>query len=190
MSQNKHPVAVDIEKYLAQVFGVTVDLAGVEFPQVAGAQSYMLSADCVPLSTQAMWDKLVAWAKPQNQFISGHLSTVVPIAQPLKVFAHVGGDEPDTTHLSKSYNDAKSEKLDFMGVRDYILVNGFHFRGHHKWMDPVGWTQLDSFWSGGSISGYTVIGGLKPWLGGLSLYHGYSDDRHPKVGPRQRFWVS
>jgi hypothetical protein len=185
-SSNKHPAASDIEKFFVEVFGLKYELDYVPFPQVAGAPCYMLSAECVPFSTQQMWDKVITWAKPKDKYVWSNLSTEMQTPQPLKVFAHRGGDEPDSEHLNKSYDQSKAEKLDIVDVRDYILITAFHMWKHKKWMDAIGWTRLDSLWSDGGI----VSGDFDSQSGRLCLDDDYRVNRHPNAGPRERFWVN
>lgn len=184
-SGKKHPAAELLEEYFQKVYGHTISLAGVQFPEKGEFSAYM----AVPpgLSEDTIMKRLIAhfgvnsfsWQSPIADNINRKLEQKRP--QGLYVFAHRGGDEPDDIHLNKSYDDAMAQNLIFLNPKEYLLVSGFHryTRGH--FMDLKGWTRTSSLWSGGFlVSGSWSGAGAK-----LYLLRGNRGSRHSDGGPRE-----
>src|SRR3990172_5150985 len=103
----KHPDAELIEQYFHQVFGYSLDLAGVQFPEREGFATWMavpleLDEDkIVECVVKHFKVKLYAWKSPIAANINRTLAQKRPAG--LYVFAHRGGDEPDAIHR-KAYD--------------------------------------------------------------------------------------
>jgi hypothetical protein len=187
LSGVKHPAALDIEKYFIEVFGVTIDLTGVPFPEKEGFPAYMVRP--VGLDEGFVLDHLAqyfgvdkyTWLSPVAEKVDRTSEQKRP--QGLYVFAHVGGDEPDANHLGKSYDDAIKKGLVFANPLEYLLMTGFHMWKHKKWMDVKGWTRTSSLWSdGGVVDGCWSLSDRE-----LCLAYGNRADRSTSAGPRELF---
>lgn len=184
-SSKKHPCAEPLEQYFREVFGYTLDLSGVVFPNKEGFASYM--AVPTDLDEDQIFSRITtyfkvgryAWRSPVASNINREVEQKRP--QGLYVFAHRGGDEPDAEHRNKSYDDATEEGMTFMNSKEYLLATGFHHWSNGHFMDVNGWTRTSSLWS----DGYLVYGYWIPSDGELYLSHGYRDNRNPDGGPRE-----
>lgn len=186
-SSGKHPDAEELERFYAEVLGMTVDLRGVMFPEKEGFPVYMalvpgMSEDAVMEKiTKHFGVKVYAWQTP----VASNIDRTTAQARPegVYVFVHVGGDEPDAKHLGKSYDDAVEASMVFASPLEYLLMTGFHMWKHRRWMDSKCWIRTSSLWSDGSLMG----GCWDPSDGRLYLDFGDRDGRGPGSGPRELF---
>lgn len=186
-SSGKHPVAEELERYFKEVFEYSADLTCLPFPEKEGMSAYMVGG--LPLTAAFIRDRVTShfkvgqysWKTLREGAMIRDLSQKRP--QGMYVFAHVGGDEPDTKHRNKSFDYFTSEKLQCMDPSEYLLSSGFHMWKHGKWMDTKGLTRTSSLWSGGRL----VRGGWLPSNGELYLGHGARGDRGSDSGPRELF---
>jgi len=105
--------------------------------------------------------------------------TVQPRPKGNYAFAHAGGDEPDSAHLGKSYDDAISAGLIFMGPREYLIACARNEFENGKVYDIKGITKLSVLDSGGLMMCGRWYGG-----DGSRLVWGSRDYRHSDRGPR------
>ena len=186
-SSNKHPTAKEIETYFCEVYGLTINLAGVAFPEKKGMHAFM----AVPpnLNEDTIMKRLTTHFKVGTYAYRSPIANNIDRAMEQKrskelyVFSHRGRAKPDTDHLVKSYNDAVKENMLFLNSLEYLLCIGFHMWKHGKCMDAKGWTRTSSLWSDGDL----VDGGWDPSNRGLYLSSGNRDDRSPSSGPRELF---
>lgn len=186
-SSDKHPAAEGVERFYAEVLGVKIDLTGTTFPERPSFSVYMavvpgLSEDMVMSKiTRHFSVNTYSYMSP----ISANINRSREQSRPsgLYVFAHVGGDEPDTEYLNKSYDDATDENMIFASPLEYLLMTSFHMWKHKKWMDQKGWTRTSSLWSDGGL----VMGCFHPDDQDLCLAHGHRGYRSADDGPRELF---
>lgn len=182
----KHPAAELIEQYFHQVYGHTLDLAGIQFPEKEGFPAWM----AVPpeLDEDKIWEcgtkhfkvKPYTWKAPIASNINRALAQKRPSG--LYVFAHRGGDEPDAMHR-KSYDQGMTEGLTFANSKEYLLMTGFHRFAKNYFMDRIGWTRTSSLWADGCL----VYGGWLEAGGRLYLSGGDRASAHPGRGLRELF---
>ncbi|TSD03456.1 MAG: hypothetical protein Athens071416_137 [Parcubacteria group bacterium Athens0714_16] len=183
-----------LEKYYQEVYGITLDLSGITFPENPDFPVIMVDdlsqyedqiMDCI----QKFFNKpdspvnLYKYKNPVAKNIDRESEKlqVRTLQSGLVVFAHKGGDEPDL--LNMSYNTTIEKKIQFMKYREYLRATGFHRFTKGYFMDRNGWTRTSSLW----FDGYLVIGS---WFDGDAELCADSDnvDRtHPYDGPRQLF---
>lgn len=187
MSGRRHPAADNIERFYKEVLGMTIDLTGVLFPEKTGFPAYMavllgLNEDLV-LSRLAKYFGVgvYTWLSPVAEKIDRKSAQQRPTDT--YVYCHVGGDEPDTAHLGKSYDDATGAGMLFLNPLEYLLVTGRHMWERHKWMDVNGATRTSSLWSDGLL----VFGYFNPGNRNVCLSRGNRGDRGQGVGPRELF---
>lgn len=185
LSGKKHPAAELLEKYFQEVYGYTISLAGIQFPEKGEFSAYMavppgLDEDTIMKRLTAHFEvNPFSWRSPIVDNINRELEQKRP--QGLYVFAHRGGDEPDDIHRNKSYDDAMAQNLIFLNPKEYLLVSGFHRYVSGHFMDRKGWTRTSSLWSGGFlVNGRWLDADAK-----LCLYDGYRDGRYSDDGPRE-----
>ena len=186
LAGRKHPCAELLERYFHEVFGYTLDLTGVVFPEKEGFATYM----AVPsdLDEDQIFSRITTYFKVgQYAYQSPVVSNInrdVEQKRPqgLYVFSHRGGDEPDAEYRNKSYDDATEMGMTFMSSKEYLLATGFHhWVNKDHFMDVNGWTRTSSLWSGGRL----VLGGWDPSDGDLYLSYGFRGFRRPDSGPRE-----
>lgn len=188
-SSGKHHAAELLEKYFQDVYGYTLDLTEVQFPEKKGFMTWMavpteLDEDTImEQATKYFKTKASAWKRPIAANINRKLEQKRP--QGLYVFAHRGGDEPDDVHRNKSYDDGMAQNLIFLNPKEYLLVNVFHRYTKGYFMDKKGWTRTSSLWSGG----YLVRGDWGGADAGLCLYYGDRGGRFPGGGPREAVYA-
>lgn len=185
LSGKKHPAAELLEKYFQEVYGYTISLAGIQFPEKGEFSAYMavppgLDEDTIMKRLAAHFEvNPFSWRAPIVDNINREFEQKRP--QGLYVFAHRGGDEPDDIHRNKSYDDAMSQNLIFLNPKEYLLVSGFHRYVSGHFMDRKGWTRTSSLWS----DGYLVYGSWSDANAELYLNDGNRDLRHSDYGPRE-----
>ncbi|MEK7118221.1 MAG: hypothetical protein AAB869_01295, partial [Patescibacteria group bacterium] len=148
----KHSAAELIEQYFHQVYGHTLDLAGIEFPEKEGFTTFMSAPP--ELDEDKIWEcgtkyfKVNSYARktPIASSIDRSFSLAQKRPSGLYVFAHRGGDEPDVMHR-KSYDQGMTEDLTFANPKEYLLMTFFHRFVKGYFMDKNGWTRTSSLWS-------------------------------------------
>lgn len=184
-SSGRHPAAELLEKYFQDVYGRTLDLTKVQFPNKKEFTTWMavpaeLDEDTIMERVAAYFRvKSYVWRTPIAANINRKLAQKRP--QGLYVLAHSGGDEPDDVHRNKSYDDAMAQNLTFLNPKEYLLVNGFHNYTKRYFMDRKGWTRISSLWSDGCL----VHGDWDDAGAELCLRGGLRDSRDPGGGPRE-----
>ena len=184
-SSNKHPCAELLEQYFREVFGYTLDLSGIVFPEKGGFSSYM--AVPTDLDEDQIFNRITTYFKVGQYawklLVASNINRSVEQKRPqgLYVFAHRGGDEPDAEHRNKSYDDATEAGMTFMNSKEYLLATGFHRWLNGHFMDVKGWTRTSSLWSDGDL----VRGYWYPSRGRLYLSFGGRGNRDPDGGPRE-----
>ena len=184
-SSEKHPAADLLEKYFREVYGYTLDLTGVVFPEKEGFGAYMavppkLNEDAIASHLAGHFKvDMYSWKTPIATNLNRELEQKRP--QGLYVFAHRGGDEPDDIHRNKSYDDAMGQNLTFLNPKEYLLASGFHRYTKKYFMDRNGWTRISSLWS----DGYLVNGYWSDAYTGLCLSYGDRDNHAPDDGLRE-----
>ena len=184
-STNKHPSAIQLEKYFQEVFELKVDLSYTQFPEKFGFATFMAVPPTLD-EDQIMKALTIKFGvNPYMYMAAEKINREAEQKRPegLYVFAHVGGDEPDAQHLGKSYDDAIASGMLFLNAKEYLLVSGFHrwLKGH--FMDKKGWTRTSSLWS----DGFLVRGRWFEALRSLYLSDGYRGYCRPEDGPRELF---
>jgi hypothetical protein len=185
-----------LEKYYADVYGTTIDLSEMIFPE--NCPAYMAFDHRAGNEDEVMEALKKFFHKEDNQVnlykyrnpISGNINReeekkVSPRPAGLYVVGHSGEDEPDVIHRKKSYNMAVAEKLIFATGWEYLLLTGFHKYAKGYFMDKKGWTRTSSLWVGGSL----VRGCWNDDDSWLYLVNGSVDSTIPNCGPRQLFLV-
>ena len=181
----KHPAADLLEKYFREVYGYTLDLTGVVFPEKEGFGAYMavppkLNEDAIASHLAGHFKvDMYSWKTPIATNLNRELEQKRP--QGLYVFAHRGGDEPDDIHRNKSYDDAMGQNLIFLNPKEYLLASGFHRYTKKYFMDRNGWTRTSSLWS----DCHLVDGCWDDARTELCLHDGYRDYRAPGSGLRE-----
>lgn len=176
-----------LEKFFLEVFNFKINLSKAVFPQQEGFSVYM----AVPPQFRGKEDMVIETGakKFSVDFYRYKNSIALNINRDLEqkrlnglyIFAHRGGDEPDTEHLGKSYDDSMSIKMIFANPLEYLFMTLFHKWINGKFMDAKGWTRTSSLWSDGSL----VSGGWSPSGDGLRLDRGSRGNRSSGRGPRQ-----
>ena len=174
-----------IERFYKEVFNHKVSLAKVIFPTQSGFSAYhyntgRFNENQIMEAYKRKWGiDLYQWMSPSANKIDHSKDQTRPKAP--YPFAHIGGDEPDTTHLGKSYDDAMAEKMIFANSVEYLLMTGLHKFEKDFFMDKKGWTRTSSLWS----VGFLVLGGWDDSDHGLYLGSGLRGNRDSDDGPRQ-----
>ncbi|OGZ06675.1 MAG: hypothetical protein A3D65_02010 [Candidatus Lloydbacteria bacterium RIFCSPHIGHO2_02_FULL_50_13] len=151
----KHPAGELLEQYFHKVFGHTIDLAGIDFPEKKGFGTWMavppeLDEDKImECLTKHFKVSSYAWKTPVALNIDRAKEQRRPSS--LYVFAHRGGDEPDDVHRNKSYDRAMAEGFPFANPKEYLLMTGFHRYVEGYFMDKKGWTRTSSLFSDGNM---------------------------------------
>ena len=185
-----------LEKYYQEVYGITLDLSEILFPENSDFPAIMVDVlsqdeDEIMEAIQKFFNKsetpvnLYKYKSPVAENIDRDSEKLQArqLQSGLVVFAHTGQDEPDDKHRNKSYNMAVAENLTFAKYREYLRMTGFHKFTKGYFMDKNGWTRTSSLWSDGCL-----VNGL--WHDGLAkLYADYGnvDYTDPSNGPRQLF---
>lgn len=150
-----------IENFYKEVFDFKINLSKVAFPQQNGFGTYNFNTLCfhedqIMEAYKKKWGiNLYQWMSPAGEKIDHSKDQTRPKTP--YPFAHVGGDEPDTAHLGKSYDNAMAEKIIFANSVEYLLMTGLHKFEKDFFMDKKGWTRTSSPWFDGSI----VCGGWR-----------------------------
>lgn len=174
-----------IEKFYKEVFNHKISLAKVIFPTQSGFGAYhyntgRFNEDQIMKAYEKKWGiGIYKYLNPASEKID-HTKDQSRPKSPYP-FIHVGGDEPDTTHLGKSYDDATAEKMIFANSVEYLLMTGLHKFEKSHFMDKKGWTRTSSLWSDGDLVG----GGWGDSSRRLCLNCGIRDNRISGNGPRQ-----
>jgi hypothetical protein len=183
----KHPSAESLEQYFYEVYGYTLDLSGIEFPEKECFSTWMavppeLSEDKImECITRHFMVARYLWKSP----ITANIDLAKEQRRPsgLYVLAHRGGDESDDVHRNKSYDCATAKGFPFANLKEYLLMTGFHRFEKGHFMDNKGWTHTSSLWSEGFlVSGFG--GGAR---GRLCIGDGDRDNASIDRGPRELF---
>jgi hypothetical protein len=182
-----HPKSKSIRDFYKEVLGLSINLAGVRFPEKEGFPNCMVR--CEGFDEDFVVNKLCKHFSVNKYFLQApaakYLNRNLEQKRPngLYVFAYVGGDEPDVKHLGKSYEDAMAEQMIFANPLEYLLMTGFHQWEKQKWMDISGSTLTSSLWlDGGLVSGF-----FDPHPQELYLLDYSHDLRRPSFGPCELF---
>ncbi len=174
-----------IERFYKEVFNHKLSLSKVVFPTQSGFSAYHFNTgrfdeDQIMEAYKKKWGiDLYEWMSLAANKIDHSKDQKRPKTP--YPFAHVGGDETDTAHLGKSYDDAMAEKMIFANSVEYLLMTGLHKFEKDFFMDKKGWTRTSSLGSDGSF----VDGCWDDSSGELGLSSGHSDNRISDIGPRQ-----
>lgn len=186
-----------LKNYYKDVFGSKITLAENMFPQNPNFLTYMavhpdLNEDEIMEAIQKFFNKakdtvnLYKYLDPVAKNINRNKEQKIQKRPSgLYIFAHRGGDEPDTEHRDKSYNDAVAGGLTFANAKEYLLMTGFHKYIKGYFMDKKGWTRTSSLWLDGDL----VYGGWSEGGSELELYYGSVDYGGSDSGPRELFLV-
>jgi len=183
-----------LEKYYQEVYGITLDLSEIQFPENPNFPAIMVDdlsqdedeiMDCI----QKFFNKpsfpvnLYKYRNPVATNIDreSEKSQIRTLQSGLVVFAHKGGDEPDL--LNMSYNTAVERKILFMKYREYLRATGFHKYTKGYFMDRKGWTRTSSLW----LYGCLVFGFWNDDFAGLYAFNSDVEHTNPGSGPRQLF---
>ncbi|MBU3968998.1 hypothetical protein KJ991_02160 [Patescibacteria group bacterium] len=185
-----------LEKYYQEVYGITLDLSEIVFPEHPDFPAIMVddlsqNEDEIMECIQKFFNKpgapvnLYKYKNPVAENIDRKSEElqVRQLQSGLVVFAHTGQDEPDDKHRKKSYSMAIVEKLMFAKYREYLRMTGFHKFIKGYFMDKNGWTRTSSLWA----DGYLVVGYWVDDNAELYADSGHVDYTHPSDGPRQLF---
>ncbi len=195
VSENVFAQIPMLEKYFSEVYGLTIDLSQLMFPENDALPAFMavppqLSEDAIMEAIQKFCAKknlavdLYRYKNPAAENIDRTREQRRPSG--LYIFAHSGEDEPDAKYRGKSYDDATALGFPFASAKEYLLMTGFHKFVKGYFMDKKGWTRTSSLWS----DGYLVGGGSSADGSKLNLYSGFVDDRDPDDGVRELFLLS
>lgn len=183
-----------LEKYYQEVYGITLDLSEIVFPENQEFSSIMVDdlsqdedqvMDCIKnyFNKKESPVNLYKYKNPVAENIDRESEKlqIRQLQSGLVVFAHKGGDEPDL--LNMSYNTAVENKIQFAKYREYLRMTGFHRFIKGYFMDRKGWTRTSSKWTDGYlVDGYWDDGRARLYAGpsfvGLARSNG---------GPRQLF---
>lgn len=173
-------------RFFNEVLGLDKpEIAELTFPEHDVFKTFMIGGvsideDGIMEAYAKKWGiNLYRWMEPAASKIDRKSEQKRPSG--LYVFAHRGGDEPDQTHLGKSYDDAVAASMTFMNSKEYLLATGFHRFTKERFMDVKGWTRTSSLWSDGRlVCGDWDSGDSKLYLGRGSRGYG----RHDR-GPRE-----
>lgn len=189
-NNNLHPNAPKLIEYFQTVFGRDYSSAiqGAKFPEKEGMSAHMFRP--LEMSEDEILDGLVKYFGVDFYKYKDSISKNINHAEQDKIqprpstdyiFAHTGSQESDAIHKGKSYDDAVSEKLQFMIAAEYYLVAGFYRFVTGEWMDVKGWTRTATLWSDGLL----LCGGWDPSNAKLCASDGYRDFRNSAYGPRE-----
>ncbi len=172
--------------FYKRVLGINKpEIAELTFPQREEFRTFMVGGlasdeDQIMEAYKKKWGiNSYRWMEPAASKIDRKSEQKRPSG--LYVFAHRGGDEPDQTHLGKSYDDAMAANMIFMNSKEYLLATGLHRFTKEHFMDVKGWTRTSDLWSDGDL----VIGSWSSDDSRLYLGYGNRDRRRPDGGPRE-----
>lgn len=146
----------DIERFFFEVYGQTHDLSGMAFKEVWA--HFMVNPG--NLSSDTIYNdgfrKLgISASKYISDSIdakrSGGKSAEQSRPAGLYAFGHVGGDEPDTVHLGRSYDQFSVDGKTYLTINEYMLVYQFMYWKFKIRLDKKGWTRTSNLDSDGKV---------------------------------------
>lgn len=154
-----------LERYYADVFGITIDLSGVIFPENTKLRSYMAVDPRLDESdilegirdffglSKNLSDNY-AYYNSVAEFIDHERDDrIQPRPDGLYVFAHSGEREPDARYRGASYYNAVNAGRMFATVKEYLHITGFYRYMQGHFVDIAGCTRTSSHWKDGTVVG-------------------------------------